>query len=369
MKVLFISNTYTPYTSGVVRSIHTTITHLQRLGHEILLVTLDFKMSANDPSWVYRIPTLFCFYLFKNIMAFPWRPYTYIEKIVNDYQPEVIHIHHPFLLGSIAVSIAQKKNIKTIFTYHTQYHKYAHYIPLPRFITVYIIEYLVIRFARKVDEIVAPSRAIREYLVSKKLDRITIVPSAIDDQFLGYPFFKKKVHNPISLLYVGRFVKEKNIPALFDCMRFLPDHYQLTLVGFGSYQEYLEKYAYKYYGFSLSRVRFISNLERQQIIEYYKKAHLFLFPSQSDTQGLVLAEAMALSTPIIALDGAGQQDCIRNGYNGFIISSAEQMAEYTQKVMKDPMQYHELQYHAWQESKKYNGDSLAKKIGLLYAED
>ena len=167
-------------------------------------------------------------------------------------------------------------------------------------------------------------------------------------------------------MYLVLFTREKNIPFILDVIAKLPDEFELTLVGYGSYIDYLTEYAYKKLTLSPDRIRFIIKPDKQALLALYRSAHLFLFPSQSDTQGLVLAESMASSTPVIALDGMGQRDIIRSGKNGFIVHDRDEMREKIMATVQDEQLYHQLQCNAWQTAQAYDPKELVKKALSLY---
>ncbi len=369
MRILFVTNNYTPYAGGVVSSINATVKELHKQRHHVTLVTLDFLGTQHDdPTWVKRIPSFLRFRYKKNHMAIAWRPKRYLKKIIAQLKPDVVHVHHPFLLGPMAVDVAQKMDIKTVFTYHAVYEEYTHYVPLPQFLVKPMVRQIVLRFCKKVDQIIVPSSAIKKYLYTHHIDNTTIIPSGLKEQFVQQSFIQKKLKNPYQLLYVGRFVKEKNIPVLLDVMANLPEEYHLTLVGYGEYLDYVQSYAYEKLKLSAGRVRFIIKPDQAQLIELYRSAHLFLFPSQTDTQGLVLAEAMACSMPVVALDGPGQRDSIEQGKNGFIVARKDLMVEKIQEIFLDQKCYERLQKNAWLISKTFDSEALSKRLSSLYAQ-
>ncbi len=365
--IAFVTNNYTPYSGGVVSSIDATVAQLRDRGHEVYIIAPDFLgRKHNDPEGVIRIPSLVRFTHKQNHMMIPWRMNYRLSRILKRLNPEVVHVHHPFLLGPMAVSWAKKRGIKTVFTYHTIYEKYLHYLPLPSWLLRPIVIKRVLRFCGLIDQIIVPSSGIKNYLSTHSITNSTIIPSGLQDHFLGQPLVPKKLHNPYRLLYVGRFVQEKNIPFLFDLMKQLSDEFTLTLVGYGEYLEQLKEYAYETCGLSPTRVQFIIKPDKQTLCDLYANAHLFLFPSQSDTQGLVLAESMACSTPVIALDGVGQRDLINDGQNGFLVHSLGEMCDRILRVVADAALYEKLQRNAWQTAQAYDPEKFVELIIALY---
>ncbi len=143
---MMITNNFTPYTGGVVSSIKALVTELQEAGHELMLVTLSFSNCGIDPSWVKRVYCPIRFQYKTNYMAISWRAEAQIKALMYDFKPDVVHLHHPFLLGKAGLAVAQALHIPTIFTYHTIYEAYAHYVPLPHWLLKKLICWRVLSF-------------------------------------------------------------------------------------------------------------------------------------------------------------------------------------------------------------------------------
>src|ERR1700722_5551560 len=320
MRILFVTNNYTPYAGGVVKSIQATVDALHHQGHEVFIVTLDFLGSLHDdPSYVFRIPSLIRFTYKQNYMAIAWRPRHYLEWYIKQLSPDVIHVHHPFLLGFLAAQLAKKHKIPVVLTYHTLYEQYAHYVPVPSGFAAWMIRIVVARFCKQVDGIIVHSQAVFACVVYGYAP-LMILPSGVSAPFLSIPFQRKTISaHPVRLLVVSRLVPEKNITWLLDLIALMPEvPVTLTIVGFGMLYDELRDYAYTTLQLG-SRVCFVYKPSLDALLEQYRSAHLFLFSSTSDTQALVLAEAMASGTPVIALDGPGQRDIIEDGYDGFMM--------------------------------------------------
>ncbi|HLW72842.1 MAG TPA: glycosyltransferase, partial [Candidatus Babeliales bacterium] len=350
MRIFFVTNNYTPYSGGVTNSIIATTNALRAQGHEVFIVTLDFLGKNWDPDYVIRLTCPIKFMYKKNHLAIPWRPTHTITQLLKQYNPDIVHVHHPFLLGVSALHAARKLNIPCVFTYHTMYEQYAHYVPLPALCTKPLIRTTVARFCNTVDGIIAPSNGVKEYLHSQQITSpITMIPSPLRPSFLTSA---QSLHPPVAqlssssvpfkLLVVSRFVPEKNIPFVFDVFKKLPDIFTLTLVGYGSDYEHLQQLAFETLRLPQERVRFIHKPCIDKLLNLYRNADLCIFSSTTDTQGLVLAESMSQDLPVIAVDGPGQRDIIVNGYNGFIIENAQHAATTVMNIANNPSLHNHL---------------------------
>ncbi len=370
MRIVLVSNNFTPYTGGVVSSIQALVRELQKEGHQVQLITLGFLKRHDDPAWVKR---LYCPMRFKyktNHMALPWRPKAKIAQFVDAFKPDIVHVHHPFLLGSIAQAVAKQRGIPVVFTYHTIYEAYLHYVPLPRWLVGWYVRRQVLAFCSKVSGIIAPSSYIKNYLKKQSVGvPMVIIPSGLLPCFIASPTAKHITDKPIQLLIVGRMVKEKNIEAGLKVaqelvMEKIP--FQLKCIGYGAEYDELKAYAYDTLRLSEDQVTFIYKPPKEVIAQAYKDADLFLFTSPSDTQALVLAEAMAASTPVLALDGPGQRDIIKQGVNGYILRSPQAMVSQIKQLIADPALFARLCQGAYQTAQNYRPEVMAKRHSAFY---
>ncbi len=373
LKIVFITNNYTPYSAGVVSSIDSFAGELRKLGHKVYIITLDFdaKTTANDPPYVLRIKTFFKFYYSQKNMAVPWMPYLQILRMIKKIKPDIIHVHHPFLLGRAGLHVAKKLHIPIVFTYHTLYEKYTHYVPLlggSQFIRKWIRNWSL-RFCNAVDHVIAPSGTIKHYLEKHHIKTpVTVVPSGILPVYINAVMPDKKITKPIRFLTVTRFAKEKNIPFLLHVAQMLAKKIPLeyTFIGYGQDLEKLKRTAYKDCKFNEEQIRFIIKPPKPVIEEYYRKADFFLFGSQSETQGLVVAEAMAAATPVVALVGPGIQDIIVDGHNGYLVKSKEEMVERIEQLINDTPLYEHLCKGAFHTAQHYTPLECTKQLLEVY---
>lgn len=372
LRIAHITNNYTPFKGGVVQAIKAIVGQQEQQGDSCLIVTLDFaEHDAQERFNVSKVPTFFkCTYA-ENQIAFPWRVKHNVRKILTEWKPHVIHVHHPFLLGRAALRLAQQLHVPTVFSFHTIYEEYVHYVKIPSFIGRPITRALVRAFCNELESILVPNPIIKKYVENHDIKTpITILPNPIGNDILPYvqPRIKKYLTLPLKLLVVSRLVPEKNLEAIIDCMRILAVDAQLVIAGYGYWQSSLEQHIKKSFGNAKPPITFCINPTRQRLAELYSWADFFLFTSISDTQGLVLAEAMAHGTPVIALKGPGQEGAIINNYNGFLADSVVHMAALIFRIALNPELYIVMQKGALESSKAYRADTIVKNLNNHYHE-
>jgi hypothetical protein len=209
-----VTNNYTPYAGGVVSSIQAMVQELQKLGHHVTLVTLDFgrALPTQDPAHVIRIFCPITFVYKKNPMAIPWRMQQALMVLLQKHAPDIVHVHHPFLLGLAARNAAHKLNIPVIFTHHTLYEAYAHYVPFFRALVRPAARALVRAFCKNVMGVIVPSVSIAEYLAAQSIRHTHVVPSGLLPVFVQRVFTEHTINSlRINLLVISRFVPEKNL--------------------------------------------------------------------------------------------------------------------------------------------------------------
>jgi len=369
LHIAIVTNNYTPYSGGVVSSINAFTNQLLAQGHSVTIVTLDFLGEQHaDPAHVIRIPSLAQFKHYKNYCAVPWRPRANLLEILRKLNPDVVHLQHPFLLCQSALKAAQRLSIPAVFTYHTMYERYCHYVPFYQPFVEFAVTKKVLSFCKKVDQVIAPSSAIYDHLIRNGIKTpIEIIPSPLQKRFLPVSLTEKK-NKKFSLLLVSRLVSEKNVPFVLDVFKQLDQKkYHLTIVGYGAQECFLRQYAYRTLEFSAKQVKFIIRPPQKELAQLYQQADLFLFSSTSDTQGLVLAEAMAGGTPVLAVDGPGQRDIVRNGFNGFIVGSKQQMAQKIKQIAGDDNLLEHLKAGSLQTAQTYSPEVLTNRLLLVYS--
>ena len=325
MNIVMFTNTYIPHVGGVARSVQGLTAALRSMGHRILVVAPVFKGMGGNEIDVLRIPAVQRFN--GSDFSVPVTLTAKVDRALEAFQPQIVHSHHPFLLGDTALRAAAYHGIPVLFTHHTQYEQYTHYMPgdsaaMKRF----VIE-LVTGFCNLCNAIIAPSASIADILVERGVrTQIEVVPTGIDPIYfsptknnvlrlqLGIP------GDAFAIGHVGRLALEKNLDFLGHAVCNYMDQNPLShflLIGKGPAQQEMVN-LFENRGLS-SRVHLLGILDREELAAAYRSMDVFVFASRTETQGLVLAEAMAAGTPVVALDGPGVRDIIRDGKNGRLI--------------------------------------------------
>ncbi len=371
MKILFVTNNYKPYSGGVVSSIEAFRYELKQQGHEVKVVTLDFVGDSIIEPDVIRLSCPIRFSYRQNPIAVPIFVRQQLDDIITQEQPDIIHAHHPFVLGPAAAKLAKQKAIPVIFTHHSQYGLYAdHHVPIFKKLARSLVEEQVRIFCRAVDGIVVPTNSVKRQLMAQQIiTPLHVIPTGILPVFMWQEKpQKQKTKEYFELLTVSRFTPEKNITFLLDVMTLLDEKYRLTLIGFGSQLDYLKEYAFEKCKLSPERIRFIEKPAKTVIAQHYYEADLFVFASSVETQGLVFAESMAAGNPVVAVRAPGSQDCVQNNYNGFLVDTQQEMAEKIQLLQKDKKLYQELHHNAWVTAQDYCITATAQQLLNLYQE-
>jgi 1,2-diacylglycerol 3-alpha-glucosyltransferase len=324
VRIGLFTNNYLPFCGGVTISVETLRRGLEARGHEVWVFAPQFPAVADGGPRVVRFPSIPAATYPEFALAVPWAPR--ITRLVSRLDLDVFHAHHPFLLGPAARRLARRLGRPLVFTYHTRYEKYAHYVPLTRSLVETAALRLSTRFAARADAVVAPSLLVREQLSARGVTTpIAVVPTGVDlarfrpadrataRQALGLP-----AAAPL-LLYVGRLDREKSVDRLllaFERLGGTLGRAHLWLVGQGKESASLRRLAG---GLSAGdRVHFAGVRPHEGLAAWYQAADLFLFASETETQGLVLAEAAACALPAVAVAAPGCDEVVRDGETGIL---------------------------------------------------
>ncbi|NDV61787.1 glycosyltransferase family 4 protein [Puniceicoccales bacterium CK1056] len=338
MKLALFTNTYSPHVGGVAKSVAALVKGMRARNHEVLVVAPEFENQPKDELSVVRIPSIHNFN--GTDFSFKLPSGNRIGEAIKAFHPDIIHSHHPFLLGDAAMRMAHQWQVPIVFTHHTRYEDYVHYVIDDfEYLERLAIE-LATEYANLCDRVIAPSNSIKD-LITKRGVKVPVssIPTGIDhEQFKSGDGLKIRKQLGIAedrfvIGHVGRLANEKNLPYLVEAVcAYLKgaQDAEFLLVGKGDsldrikatmHEERLDK-----------RVHYLGKLDRQDLVDSYHAMDLFAFSSKSETQGMVLAEAMAAGTPVIALDASGSRDIINDWKNGRLMPEASNPESFARGI-------------------------------------
>ncbi|MCP5145454.1 MAG: glycosyltransferase [Gammaproteobacteria bacterium] len=347
MKIMMMTNTYLPHVGGVARSVAAFSAAYRAAGHEVLVAAPEFDDMDPDERDVVRVAAMQNFNGSDFSVMMPGDDT--LDEAVQKFQPDIIHSHHPFLMGAAAQRLARLHNLPLVFTHHTMYEQYTHYAPgdsqlLKRFVSTLSTDY-----ANVAQRVFAPSESIRDILIERGVTTpIDVIPTGVRDTFFsagsgqGFRSALGIPRNAFVVGHVGRLAPEKNLPFLGEAVaRFLKrnDDAIFLLVGVGpslrDIRQILREHSV------LDRLVVTGVLDQPLLTSAYKAMDVFAFASQSETQGMVISEAMATRTPVVAVDAPGVREVVVDGRNGLLL------AEESLDHFVDGLQwYHDLEQDA-----------------------
>lgn len=325
MKIVLISNTYAPHVGGVARSVVAFQEEYRRAGHEVLVVAPAFPGMEQAEEGVVRIPALQNFNASDFSVALPLP--SGLMTTLEEFQPDVIHSQHPFLLGMTALRAARMLQRPLVFTHHTLYEEYTHYVPADSpALKSFVIE-LATCYANLTDLVVAPSESIRDLLYERGVETpVDVIPTGVYvERFAnGDGAAVRETHgiSPQAFVvgHMGRLAWEKNVAFLADSViAFLKesDDRYFLLVGGGDAEDSIAE-RFREAGLD-RRLKRCGVLEGQPLADAMNAMNLFAFASKSETQGMVLTEAMASGLPVVGLAASGVREVVRDRHNGRLL--------------------------------------------------
>jgi len=374
LKIGIFTDSYLPYTSGVVRSIQTFSEELMNCGHEVYVFAPNYRHCQKE-NRVFRFasipsPTNPDFAL---AIPFSLRLRPFIRRLNLD----LIHVHSPFLLGRLGAQYARRLGVPLVFTFHTIYEKYVHYVPFNQKLARELTQRIGRDFCNRCDLILVPTAVVGSYLQEIGVRTpIQILPTGIkiEDFQKGDPNWLRHRYGIAPeekiLLFVGRLGQEKNIEFLLECFQSLRYDYPLTrlvLVGSGPAEGALKK---KVTDLGIADgVVFTGLLPYNEVIHCYTGADVFVFASVTETQGLVIGEAKSAGLPAVVVDAYGVSEMIEEGKDGFLTGLEKK--EFTNRVcqlLKDERLRKEMSSRAVISARRLSSASCAQRLIVCYQE-
>ncbi len=380
MNIGIFTDTFKPNINGVVTSILTKKNELEKMGHTVYIIAPYEPGYEETDLNVIRMKSFKLIFQPEYRLAYP--PSRKVIKKISRLNLDIIHAETPFSLGLIAKYMAKKLKLPLIHTYHTLFPEYVHYLRLPCKITRKMAEKASAIYCNFCSHVIAPSSEVRNELIRYGVKtKITVIPTGVDTESFLEKFeknskkeFRKKYNIKETekiLLYVGRLGKEKNIDFLLEVLHKLKldgiKNLKFLLVGDGPYKENLNKKICEYK--LEDEVVFAGYVDRSKIAEYYINANIFIFASLTETQGLVILEAMAASVPTVAIKASGVEDMIQNEKNGFLCgNSVEEFCTKIKLLLNNEEMYTKLALNAKIRANDFKPKNVIEKMDEIYKE-
>ncbi|MGP9765824.1 glycosyltransferase [Halomonas sp. AOP13-D3-9] len=381
LRVAMVSNNYFPFVSGVSVSVDRLRNGLRALGHSIQLFVPRYREAWQDDSAIKRIPTLMAFGQkreFRLTNPFSAR----FRCCLRVFKPDLIHVHHPFWLGSMGLFMGRRLKVPVVYTYHTRLEHYAHFVPLPGALFRNLIShYLIKRFSNRCQGVIVPTYSAEEYLRMIGVKTPTLVqPTGIDVERFSQvdeselDALREQLGVSASgkiLISVSRISKEKNIGFMLESLAELRtqghEDFHLLLIGDGPDREAIQT---QIDTLTLtSQVTLVGAVPPERMALYYHLGDLFVFASTSETQGMVILEAMSAGLPVVAVRSSGIDDVVRQGVNGF--KTPQNRQAWGQKVveLKDNAELRQqLGKQASHFAEEFDIANFASAVANFYAE-
>jgi glycosyltransferase involved in cell wall biosynthesis len=379
MKVLMISDVYFPRVNGVSTSIQTFRRELAALGHEVDLIAPAYPARYPDDGRTLRVPSRFIPLDPEDRMMKPREVRALLPQLRSAHY-DLVHIQTPFVAHHLGIEIADALDVARIETYHTFFEEYLfHYVPvLPKSVVRALSRSISRRQCNRMSALIVPSTAMRDKLAEYGV-RIPmyVIPTGIPmAEFAAGNGDLFRIQHDIQknrpmLLYVGRVAHEKNIEFLLRVLERALAHVPdllLTIAGEGPALASLKKLATK---LSLqNHMLFVGYLDRRTaLLDCYRAATAFVFASRTETQGLVLLEAMALGVPVISTAVMGTRDIV-GARRGALVPKDEEadFARNIVKLLNDPALRARLSAEGRAYAAEWNAGALAVRLAATYQE-
>ncbi len=370
--IAFFTNTYHPTMSGVVRSVSTFRQAFTELGHNVFIFAQHARDHKDTEPFIFRYPAIEVPFGIQYAFPIPVSPW--INEVLPVLKLDVIHSHHPFLLGETAADKAKDLKLPLVFTFHTRYDEYMHYVPFSEKLARKVLIDWLIRYVEKCQHIITPSQSIKQMLMETGVcGPITAIPTGIDlkpFQAADGQTVRQKLGwgDDLVLISVGRLAKEKNFGVLLRAAaEVMKDrrHVRLVLIGDGSERKALHELAQSL-GIA-DQVEFTGRIPFEEIPAHLNAADIFCFASVTETQGLVTMEAMAAELPVAAVDAPGTRDAVEDGREGLLTENdSSALGQAIAKLVDDEALRQRFKEGVRKRVKWFDREVQAKKMLEVY---
>ncbi|MCC2717013.1 glycosyltransferase family 4 protein [Finegoldia magna] len=372
MKILITTDTYRPTINGVVTSIESLKKALDRLGHDVRILTFSDSFNSKQEDDIYYMGSLGAGKFYPDARMNKLFYNRFYEDIM-DWKPDIVHSQTEFTMFIQAKKIAKDLDIPLLHTYHTVYEDYTHYFSLNKKIGKELAKQFTKQIIKTTDGVVVPTNKIYNLLTDYNIhEDIYVVPTGINvhklsecDDFDIRSGYKIPEDKHI-VLFLGRIGKEKNITEILQYLENIDrDDIVFIIAGAGPFLSELKDIC------SNSKIRdrliFTGMIDSSKVGNFYSNADVFVSASTSETQGLTFIESMACSTPIICRHDDCLDGVLIDGKTGFGYDTEEEFIYYLNQILDNKKLRDKMGKNCKQlVDENYTEDSFANKIEQIY---
>ncbi|MBD1825438.1 glycosyltransferase family 1 protein [Cyanobacteria bacterium FACHB-DQ100] len=364
MRIALFTETFLPKVDGIVTRLKHTVDHLQRQGNEVLIFSPDGGLTEYKGAKIYGVSG-FPLPLYPELkLALP-RPA--IGDQLSHFKPDLIHIVNPAVLGLAGLFYSKVLSIPLIASYHTHLPEYLHHYGLGALEGVL---WELLKAGHNQAEInLCTSTAMMQALTDHGIERVNLWQRGVDTETFQPHFSNLEMRSRLSqghpeaplLLYVGRLSAEKEVDRIKAVLESIPNA-RLALVGDGPNRQALEQH------FAGTNTNFVGYLAGQELASAFASADAFVFPSRTETLGLVLLEAMAAGCPVVAARSGGIPDIVEDGVNGYLFDPTDEKGAIvaTQHLLSRTEEREKLRQNARAEAERWSWSAATKQLQNYY---
>ncbi|MEA5594846.1 glycosyltransferase family 1 protein [Rivularia sp. UHCC 0363] len=365
MRIALFTETFLPKVDGIVTRLRHTVEHLQRNGDQVLVICPDGGITEYKGAKIYGISG-FPLPMYPELtLALP-RPA--IGDTLEEFKPDIIHVVNPAVLGLAGIIHSKINNIPLVASYHTHLPQYLQHYGLG------MLEGLLWELLKAGHNQAAlnlcTSTAMIEELTSHGIERVDLWQRGVDTELFHPSLASDEMRQRLSqnhpssplLLYVGRLSAEKEIERIKSILEGIPEA-RLALVGDGPHREALEKH------FAQTNTYFVGYLTGTDLSSAFASADAFVFPSRTETLGLVLLEAMAAGCPVVAARSGGIPDIVTDGVNGYLFEPTSDDASAiaaTLRLLEKTQEREVIRQNARQEAERWGWSAATRQLQTYY---
>ncbi|TVQ46646.1 MAG: glycosyltransferase family 1 protein [Gloeocapsa sp. DLM2.Bin57] len=364
MKIALFTETFLPKVDGIVTRLRHTVEHLQRQGHQVLLFSPEGGITEYKGAKIQGVPGIPLPLYPELKLALP-RPA--IGTALAEFQPDLIHVVNPAVLGLAGLYYGKTLNIPLVASYHTHLPQYLQHYGLGA------LEGLLWELLKaghnQASLNLCTSSAMVEELTKHGIERVDLWQKGVDTEMFQPHLASTSMRDRLSqgypeaplLLYVGRVSAEKEIEQIKPVLAAIPGA-RLAIVGDGPNREALTAH------FADTPTHFVGYLQGLELASAYASADAFVFPSRTETLGLVLLEAMAAGCPVVAARSGGIPDIVTDGVNGYMFdpNDPDGAIAATQKLLSTETEREQMRARARAEAQRWSWSAATRQLVNYY---